>query len=141
LHPGTFSSHGRTRHPALRRHRSRSAARTDLDKRQSDKKPAEPTKWIVKDGLLQCVPGSGYIQTKEEFADCQLHIEWSEPEDITGTSQGRGNSGVFLMGEVEVQVLDIYNNKTYSDGAAGAVYGINPPMANPIRQARPVADL
>jgi hypothetical protein len=83
--------------------------------------------------MLQCVPGSGYIRTKEEFADCQLHIEWSEPTDIQGTSQGRGNSGVFLMGQVEVQVLDNYNNPTYADGFASSIYGINPPMVNPLR--------
>jgi hypothetical protein len=132
--PGTFSSQEKTGTPPSDAIILFSGKESDLDKWQSDKKPAEPTKWIVKDGLLQCVPGSGYIQTKEEFADCQLHIEWSEPEDITGSSQGRGNSGVFLMGEVEVQVLDIYNNKTYPDGAAGAVYGINTPLPNPVTE-------
>lgn len=106
----------------------------DLAKWQADKTPAEPTKWVVKDGLLQCVPGSGYVRTTEEFSDCQLHVEWSEPEDITGASQGRGNSGIFLMGKVEVQVLDSYNNPTYPDGSAGSVYGVNPPMANPLRK-------
>lgn len=106
----------------------------DLAKWEADKNPPEPTKWVVKDGLLQCVPGSGYIKTKEEFSDCQLHVEWSEPEDISGASQGRGNSGIFLMGKVEVQVLDSYNNPTYPDGSAGSVYGVNPPMANPLRK-------
>ena len=134
VEPGSFSSQEKPGTPPSDAVVLFSGQESDLDQWQSDKNPAQPTKWIVKDGLLQCVPGSGYIQTKEKFADCQLHVEWSEPEDITGTSQGRGNSGVFLMGEVEVQVLDIYNNKTYSDGAAGAVYGINPPMANPIRK-------
>ncbi len=102
----------------------------EIEKWQSDKQPAEPTKWEVKDGVLQCVPGSGYIRTKEEFADCQLHIEWSAPSKVEGNSQGRGNSGVFLMGQVEVQVLDNYNNPTYPDGFASSIYGINPPMAN-----------
>jgi hypothetical protein len=106
----------------------------DIQKWQADKNPPEPTKWVVKNGLLQCVPGSGYIRTKEQFSDCQLHVEWSEPEDIEGKSQGRGNSGIFLMGQVEVQVLDNHNNPTYPDGAAGSVYGVNPPMANPIRK-------
>ena len=106
----------------------------DLSKWESDKTPAEPTKWIVKDGLLQCVPGSGYVRTKEQFSDCQLHVEWSEPTDITGSSQGRGNSGVFLMGQVEVQVLDSYKNATYADGSAGSIYGINPPLVNPLRK-------
>jgi hypothetical protein len=102
----------------------------EIEKWQSDKQPAEPTKWEVKDGVLQCVPGSGYIRSKEEFADCQLHIEWSAPSKVEGNSQGRGNSGVFLMGQVEVQVLDNYNNPTYPDGFASSIYGINPPMAN-----------
>jgi hypothetical protein len=93
----------------------------------------EPTKWVVKDGALQCVPGSGYVRTKAEWGDCQLHIEWAAPTKVEGDSQGRGNSGVFLMGQTEVQVLDNYNNPTYADGFAGSVYGVNPPMANPLR--------
>ncbi len=105
----------------------------DIEKWQADKPTGEPTKWIVENGLLQCVPGSGYIRTKQEFSDCQLHVEWSEPENIEGASQGRGNSGVFLMGQVEVQVLDSYNNPTYPDGSASSIYGINPPMVNVIR--------
>jgi hypothetical protein len=96
-------------------------------------KNSEPTKWIVRDGALQCVPGSGYIRSKDEWADCQLHIEWAAPTKVEGDSQGRGNSGVFLMGQTEVQVLDNYNNPTYADGFAGSVYGVNPPMANPLR--------
>ena len=104
----------------------------EIEKWISDKN-GEPTKWVVKDGVLQCVPGSGYIRTKEEFADCQLHIEWSAPSKVEGNSQGRGNSGVFLMGQVEVQVLDNYNNPSYPDGMASSIYGINPPMANPLR--------
>ena len=101
-----------------------------LTKWEADKNPPEPTKWVVKDGTLQCVPGSGYIRTKEEFGDCQLHVEWSAPIKVEGNSQGRGNSGVFLMGQTEVQVLDNYNNPTYPDGTAGSVYGVNPPYAN-----------
>jgi hypothetical protein len=103
-----------------------------VDKWAADKNPVEPTKWIVKDGTLQCVPGAGYTKTREEFGDCQLHLEWSAPAKPEGSSQGRGNSGVFLMGQVEVQVLDNFNNPTYADGFAGSVYGINPPMANPL---------
>ena len=82
---------------------------------------------------MECVPGSGYIRTKEKFGDCQLHVEWAAPAKVEGDSQGRGNSGVFLMGLVEVQVLDNYNNPTYADGFAGSVYGVNPPMANALR--------
>jgi hypothetical protein len=94
--------------------------------------PAQPTKWIVKDGALECVPKSGYIRTKEQFADCQLHVEWAAPKNVQGDSQGRGNSGIFLMGLAEVQVLDNYNNPTYADGSAGSLYGINPPMVHPL---------
>lgn len=104
----------------------------EITKWVSDKN-GEPTKWEVKEGVLQCVPGSGYIRTKEEFADCQLHIEWAAPSKVEGDSQGRGNSGIFLMGAVEVQVLDNYNNPTYPDGFASSIYGINPPAANPLR--------
>jgi hypothetical protein len=95
------------------------------DKRKGD--------WIVKEGALQCTPGAGYIASKEEFGDCQLHVEWLAPSEIKGNGQGRGNSGVFLMGTVEVQVLDNYNNPTYPDGTAGAVYGVMPPAANSLR--------
>ena len=101
-----------------------------LAKWEADKTPAEPTKWIVKDSSLQCVPGSGYIRTKESIGDCQLHVEWAAPTKVEGGSQGRGNSGIFLMGQTEIQVLDNYNNPTYADGAAGSVYGVNPPFAN-----------
>lgn len=102
---------------------------------ESDSKdvPAPPTKWVVKDGAMECVPKSGYIRTKAQFGDCQLHVEWAAPAKVQGDSQGRGNSGVFLMGVCEVQVLDNYNNPTYADGFAGSVYGINPPLANALR--------
>lgn len=100
----------------------------------SDTQPPEATKWENKDGSLQCVPGSGYIRSKEEFGDCQLHIEWSAPAQVQGDGQGRGNSGVFLMGEIEVQVLDNYNNPAYADGFAGSVYGVNPPLVNALNK-------
>ena len=105
----------------------------DIQKWKSDKPNGEPTKWEVVDGVLQCVPGSGYIRSVEEFGDCQLHVEWSAPSKVEGNSQGRGNSGVFLMGQVEVQVLDNHNNPTYADGFASSIYGINPPAANALR--------
>jgi len=134
VEPGTFSTQEQPGKPPSDAIVLFGGQASDLDKWQADKKPAEPTKWEVKDGILQCVPKSGYIRTKEEFADCQLHVEWSEPADISGESQGRGNSGVFLMGHLEVQVLDNYNNPTYADGFAASLYGVNPPMANPLRK-------
>ncbi|MDB6112646.1 MAG: hypothetical protein JWR69_4396 [Pedosphaera sp.] len=106
---------------------------TDLSKWEADEGTSVPTKWVIKNGAMECVPGSGYIRTKEKFGDCQLHVEWAAPTKAEGESQGRGNSGVFLMGQIEVQVLDNYNNPTYADGFAGSVYGVNPPLANALR--------
>ena len=104
----------------------------DLSKWEADKPGNVPTKWVVKDGAMECTPGSGYIRTKDQFGDCQLHVEWAAPKDVKGDSQGRGNSGIFPMGAFEVQVLDNFNNPTYADGFAGSVYGTNPPAANPL---------
>ncbi|MBI5832203.1 MAG: DUF1080 domain-containing protein [Armatimonadetes bacterium] len=104
-----------------------------VDNWEADKPGNQPTKWIVKDGSLQCTPGSGYIRTKAAFGDCQLHIEWAAPTPPVGQSQGRGNSGIFLEGAVEIQVLDNYNNPTYADGFACSVYGVCPPLANALR--------
>lgn len=90
-----------------------------------------PTKWIVHDGALECVPGSGYARTLQAFGDCQLHVEWAAPVPTKGNSQGRGNSGVFFgFGRYEIQVLDSYQNKTYSDGSAASIYGQYPPLVN-----------
>ncbi len=88
-------------------------------------------KWNVKDGVA--IVGHGDIKTKQSFGDCQLHIEWSAPVPATGTSQGRGNSGVFLQDRYELQVLDSYDNKTYFDGQASAIYKQTPPMVNAMR--------
>ena len=134
VEPGTYSSEEKPGLPPSDAIVLFDGSAEAINQWQADKNPAEPTKWIVKEGSLQCVPGSGYVRTKEEFGDCQLHIEWSAPSEVKGDSQGRGNSGVFLMGQVEVQVLDNYNNPTYADGAAGSVYGVNPPMANALRK-------
>lgn len=87
--------------------------------------------WPVVDGLAYS--GKGQIVSKEEFGDCQLHVEWSAPTPIKGSSQGRGNSGIFLMGKYEIQVLDSYGNKTYHDGQAGAIYKQTPPSVNAMR--------
>jgi len=92
-----------------------------------------PAKWIVKNGHMECVRGSGPIRTLQAFGDCQLHIEWAAPLPAEGKSQGRGNSGVFLMNTYEVQVLDSYDNVTYADGQAAAVYGQYPPQVNACR--------
>jgi hypothetical protein len=90
-----------------------------------------PTKWIMKDGYMECVKGSGYVRTLQNFGDCQLHIEWATPTPPHGEGQGRGNSGVFFgLDRYEVQVLDSYGNITYADGSAAAIYGQYPPLVN-----------
>jgi hypothetical protein len=93
-----------------------------------------PTKWIARDGYMECVKGSGYVRTLQNFGDCQLHVEWATPTPGQGEGQGRGNSGVFFgLERYEVQVLDSYQSKTYADGSAGAIYGQYPPLANVCR--------
>ncbi len=89
-----------------------------------------PAKWIVKDGSLAAVPGGGAVFTRDGFGDIQLHVEWAAPAVPAGEGQHRGNSGVFLMGKYEVQVLDSFENATYADGQAGALYGQYPPLVN-----------
>ena len=131
--PGTFSSEAQPGTPPSDAVILFDGTEKSLANWEADKNPPEPTKWEVKDGILQCVPKSGYIRTKEEFGDIQLHVEWASPTPPSGDSQGRGNSGVFLMGRVEVQVLDNYNNPTYADGFASAIYGVNPPFVNALR--------
>ncbi|MBC7235590.1 MAG: DUF1080 domain-containing protein [Chloroflexi bacterium] len=90
-------------------------------------------RWLVQDGYME-VNGTGNIETIEHFGDCQLHLEWAAPAEIKGSSQGRGNSGVFLMGRYEIQVLDGYNNPTYADGMTAAIYGQYPPLVNACRK-------
>ena len=89
-----------------------------------------PAKWIARDGYMESVPNSGYIFSAGKYGDVQLHVEWAAPVPAKGKSQGRGNSGVFLMGLYEVQVLDSYENETYADGQAAAIYGQYPPLVN-----------
>jgi hypothetical protein len=105
---------------------------SDLSKWESDKQGNPPAPWQVIEGVMQVKPGSGGIRTKEKFGDCQLHVEWAAPAKVEGDSQGRGNSGIFLMGMLEIQILDSYHNVTYADGHAGAFYGVNPPLANAV---------
>jgi len=93
-----------------------------------------PTRWIARDGYMECVQGSGYVRTLECFGDCQLHVEYASPVPASGDGQGRGNSGVYLMGLYEVQILDSYENKTYFDGQCGAVYKQRPPLVNACRK-------
>jgi len=96
----------------------------------SDGKPA---KWKVENGYMEVAAKTGNISTRDSFGDCQLHVEFAEPSPPSGESQERGNSGVFLHGLYEIQVLDSYENKTYADGQASAVYGQYPPQVNASR--------
>ncbi len=89
--------------------------------------------WRVGDGAVEVVPGTGDIESRQGFGDCQLHIEWMAPAPRSGEGQEAGNSGVYLMGRYEIQVLDSYQNQTYADGMAGAVYGQYPPLVNASR--------
>lgn len=93
-----------------------------------------PTKWIKGDGYMECVKGSGYVRTLQNFGDCQLHVEFATPVPAHGEGQGRGNSGVFFgLDRYEVQVLDCYSNRTYADGSTAAIYGQYPPLVNVCR--------
>ena len=103
---------------------------------------ADTSKWVGRDGEVQWKVEDGYmevtrtgdIKTKDSFGNCQLHIEWASPSEVKGESQGRGNSGVFLMDRYEIQVLDGYNNITYADGITAAIYGQYPPLVNACRK-------
>jgi len=87
-----------------------------------------PVTWPMSNGVLST--GKGLIRTKAEFTDFQLHVEFATPSEVKGDSQGRGNSGVFLLGKFEIQVLDSFHNPTYPDGQASAMYGQYPPLVN-----------
>ncbi len=90
--------------------------------------------WKLENGYVEAVHNGGSLISKEKFGDAQYHVEWASPTEIDGTSQWRGNSGVILMSRYEIQVLDSYNNPTYADGTAGAIYGQWPPLVNPSRK-------
>jgi hypothetical protein len=97
------------------------------------RKDGSPARWKVENGYMEVVAGAGYIETKQGFGDCQLHVEWATPAKVEGEGQHRGNSGVFLMGRYELQVLDSFGNKTYPDGQAAALFGQYPPLVNASR--------
>lgn len=104
---------------------------TSLEHFQGSK--GAPAAWKVESGYMEATRTGG-ISTKQEFGDFQLHVEWAAPSVVTGDGQGRGNSGVYLQGRYEVQVLDSYDNKTYPNGQCGAFYGHNAPLVNACRK-------
>ncbi|HVS66893.1 MAG TPA: DUF1080 domain-containing protein [Thermoanaerobaculia bacterium] len=90
-------------------------------------------RWKVEDGAFTVVAGTGPIETRQAFGDVQLHIEWRTPSEVVGEDQGRGNSGVYLMGLYELQVLDSYQNRTYPNGQAASIYKQHIPLVNASR--------
>jgi hypothetical protein len=102
--------------------------------RGADRGKMLDARWKVQDGYMEIVHGTGDLISRDKFGDCQLHVEWQEPEGIQGESQERGNSGVYLMSKYEIQVLDNYHSATYADGMAGSIYGQWPPLVNPSRK-------
>jgi hypothetical protein len=105
----------------------------DLENEWTNGKGEKPG-WIVADGCITVKKGTGVIKTKRVFEDFQLHIEWRSPAEVKGKSQGRGNSGVFLQGIYEVQVLDNYDNRTYRNGQAGSLYKQHAPLVNACKE-------
>jgi hypothetical protein len=95
---------------------------------------SEKPGWKAENGILTVAKGTGDIMTKRKFSDFQLHIEWRSPAEVSGESQGRGNSGIFLQGLYELQVLDNYNNRTYRNGQAGSIYKQYAPLVNACRK-------
>jgi hypothetical protein len=126
--PGPYASQGAPPSDAIVLFDGRS-----LDGWRSESAPERPAPWRVENGAFHVVPGAGGVATAQGFGDVQLHIEWMTPEPPARSGQDRGNSGVFLMGRYEVQVLDSYGNDTYADGQAGAIYGQFPPLVNASR--------
>ena len=92
-------------------------------------------KWALRNGHFETGAGTGNLHTRESFGDVQLHVEWASPSIVDGHAQARGNSGIFLMGLYEIQVLDSDDNPTYADGQAGAIYGQWPPLVNAARRS------
>lgn len=94
----------------------------------------QAAQWSLGDGAMTVMPGTGDIETKQGFGDVQLHLEWRAPDVVKGEGQGRGNSGVFLMGRYEIQVLDCYENTTYPNGQTASVYKQHIPLVNANRK-------
>ena len=107
---------------------------SNLDQWVSKGDPTKPAPWkIVNNDIMEVVPGSGYVSTKMKFGDCQLHIEFSAPDEVQSVGQGRGNSGVFFQDRYELQILDSYNSRTYRNGQAASIYKDHAPLVNVMR--------
>ena len=135
--PGTASTHdhpGRPPSDAIVLFNGKDLSNWQAQGRGADRGKAVVPEWKVENGYIETVPKTGSIFTKEKLGDMQLHIEWAAPNNIRAASQGRGNSGVLIMGLYEIQVLDSYNNVSYADGQAAAIYGQYPPLVNASRK-------
>ncbi len=97
-------------------------------------KTGNESEWTLADGILSVAPGKGDLETKQKFGSFQLHIEWRIPASVTGSGQERGNSGIYLQGLYELQVLDSYHQQTYVDGQAGSIYKQAIPLVNACRK-------
>jgi len=108
---------------------------TDINKEWEEvsRGSVKPATWVIKDGAMVSVRGSGSLKTKRVFNDLQLHVEWRTPSEITGSSQGRGNSGVYLQELYELQILDSWHNRSYRNGQAGSFYKQYAPLVNASR--------
>lgn len=106
----------------------------DFSKWKSARPEGGDIQWSISDGAMTVMPGSKDIETIQQFGDCQLHIEFRTPAEVKGKGQGRGNSGIFIQGKYELQILDNYNNATYSNGQAGAIYKQTMPLVNACRK-------
>src|SRR5690349_18200875 len=104
-----------------------------LDLSHWEGRRGRPAGWAVQDGAMVAKPGSGEIRSRDQFGDCQIHLEFATPNPPRGRDQDRGNSGVIISGRYEIQVLDSYDNVTYADGQAAAIYGQYPPLVNASR--------
>lgn len=102
--------------------------------RKDDKDQGDTPNWKITDGYAEITPKGGDIDTKDKFGSCQIHLEWATPAEVSGNGQGRGNSGVLIHGWGEVQVLDSFENDTYPDGQASAIYHKYPPLVNASRK-------
>ncbi len=101
---------------------------------QWEHKDGKPVQWKLENGAMTVVDETGSIRTKQGFGDCQLHVEWRTPAKGEGKGQGRGNSGIFLQSRYELQVLDSYENRTYSNGQAASIYKQHMPLVNACRE-------